>query len=323
MSEPSVLCLDGGRSGCRARLDPVGGPVVERHARALPYVHAAGGVTAVCEALEEVIAGLPTARADVVVAGLAGVADGAEHAAALAAALAQYTGAQRVVVTGDLVTSYAGALGVDPGRGLDLPPGVVVAAGTGAVAFALDTNGRAARADGWGYLLGDEGSGYWIGRAGLAAALAHHDGRGGSPVLRRRAETAFGPLERLPDVVYGRGDPVTVIAGFASEVAAAAGDGDDVAADLWQQAGQRLAVAAAAAAGRVLGEQAAAVSWTGGLFAAGDLLLAPFRAALAQRAPQLQAQPPAGNALDGARHLARVERLPPGLGWVWQDPGRD
>jgi hypothetical protein len=56
------------------------------------------------------------------------------------------------------------------------------------------------------------------------------------------------------------------------------------------------------------------VSWAGGLFEAGDLLLPPLRAELARRAPQMELRPPAGGALDGAELLAGVDPLPAQLG---------
>lgn len=49
--------------------------------------------------------------------------------------------------------------------------GIAVIAGTGSVAWGLDNEGRQARSGGWGYLLGDEGSGYWVGREAVRATL--------------------------------------------------------------------------------------------------------------------------------------------------------
>ena len=57
-------------------------------------------------------------------------------------------------------------------------PGVVLIAGTGSIAYGVNHDGFAARAGGWGYVLGDEGSGYWIGRQALAAVVREADGRG-------------------------------------------------------------------------------------------------------------------------------------------------
>ena len=54
----------------------------------------------------------------------------------------------------------------------------MVIAGTGSIAYGRNDRNQAARAGGWGYMLGDEGSGYWIGRAALRAVLRESDRRG-------------------------------------------------------------------------------------------------------------------------------------------------
>ena len=50
-------------------------------------------------------------------------------------------------------------------------PGIVIVSGTGSIAYGRNAAGEAARAGGWGYVLGDEGSGYWIGRLALRAVV--------------------------------------------------------------------------------------------------------------------------------------------------------
>ena len=87
-------------------------------------------------------------------------------------------------VTGDADTAQAGAfLG---------GPGVVVIAGTGSMAFGRNGD-RHARAGGHGFLLGDEGSAYWIGRAAVRAALRWEDRLGGSELIHRTVLAATGP----------------------------------------------------------------------------------------------------------------------------------
>jgi len=81
----------------------------------------------------------------------------------------------RVLIVNDaLIALETGA----PGR-----PGVVIISGTGSIAYGRNAAGEAARSGGWGYVLGDEGSGYWIGRAALRAVLRAADRRGPETIL--------------------------------------------------------------------------------------------------------------------------------------------
>jgi N-acetylglucosamine kinase-like BadF-type ATPase len=268
----TALLIDGGQSGCRCRYEPGGatsrGPGLARRGRDYG-------------ALRE----LMRTDVDAVAAGLTGFAGEID---AVAAALP----APRVVATNDAVTAHLGALGGEAG--------VVIVAGTGAIALAASDDGRWARADGYGTLLGDDGGGYWIGRAGLASALRARDGRGGSAALLERAEARFGP--RIVRAVYDSTDPTAVVASFARDVADAAHAGDAAALGIWAAAGRELARTAVAAA-RQVGVDGP-FSFSGGLFAAADLLLEPLRDALpgALRAP-------VGDALDGAGRLLERPRL--------------
>jgi N-acetylglucosamine kinase-like BadF-type ATPase len=184
-----------------------------------------------------------------------------------------------------------------------------MAAGTGTIALAAGSLG-VSRVDGWGYLLGDAGSGFEIGRRGLAAALRAHDGRGGSALLAELAARRFGHLDDVVKSVYGGANPVGAVAAFAESVAVAARRGDELAAGIWADAAAELVTTTLAAAGRACGpDERATVSWTGGLFEATDLLLEPFMGGLATRRPGLTVRPPLGSALDGGRVLAAA---PPG-----------
>jgi N-acetylglucosamine kinase-like BadF-type ATPase len=107
----------------------------------------------------------------------------------LGEALTRQTG-RPVHVTGDADSARAGAfLGA---------PGVVVIAGTGSMASGW--NGQSsARAGGHGFLLGDEGSAYWIGRAAVRAALRWEDGMGGSKIIHRAVIQAAGQGPEGPE----------------------------------------------------------------------------------------------------------------------------
>jgi N-acetylglucosamine kinase-like BadF-type ATPase len=198
----------------------------------------------------------------------------------------------------------------------------VVAAGTGAVALASDGRDNAFRTDGAGYLIGDAGSGFWIGRAGLECAVRARDGRDGSKALLAAAEERFGDLETLPLRLAGDDDRVLAIASFAESVARAARDGDSLAGAIWATAGRELAASAAAAlAGCGLEGVDVEVALTGSLRQAGSLLLAPFEAELASRCPRADPVLPRGNALDGALQLASASLDAFGALAAWTNGG--
>jgi glucosamine kinase len=142
-----------------------------------------------------------------------------------------------VYVAGDGETALLGAFGA--------APGVVVFAGTGSGATGYDGE-RWARAGGHGFLLGDEGSAYWIGRTAVNAALRWEDGMGGSAAIHRAVIEASGrDLATLVDDVHS--DPaergrVALFAPVVTELAAE----DDVARDIaWQAAGHLAELAEA------------------------------------------------------------------------------
>ncbi|MBO8187650.1 N-acetylglucosamine kinase [Streptomyces spirodelae] len=234
-------------------------------------------------------------------AGMATLGDGLR--AELPGMLAQTFGVRRLALAADAVTAYAGALGERPGA--------VVAAGTGMIAMGTDL-ATWRRADGWGHLLGDCGSGTWIGRAGLEAALRAFDGRsGGSAALRASAEARFGaPLSALPGQLYPRTDRAAVLASFAPEVARCA-EVDPVAAEIVRAAAREIAAAAVAVCprggpgiGATDEDEGARVALTGGLFKLGEVLTAPLRAELARLLPGARVVEAAGGPLDGALLVA-------------------
>lgn len=117
--------------------------------------------------------------------------------------------------------------------------GVVVIAGTGSVVFARTTAGAVERVGGWGYLLGDEGSGHAIGRDGLRAVAHAIDG---GPSTRLRALLAdrydLASRDELIHRVYGESWAVQEAAPLVIEAAAA---GDAVAQDIVAEQADKLA----------------------------------------------------------------------------------
>jgi N-acetylglucosamine kinase-like BadF-type ATPase len=298
------ILIDGGQSSCRLVYVVDGRQVLTGRGTGLSRQtrdHSRGVLRVLERAFADLGPGAPGA-VDVVVTGLTGFDDSPQTAQAIADGIRSLLRAERVVVTNDAVTSYLGAIGRESGA--------VVAAGTGVIALAGGREGRFARSDGWGYILGDDGGGYYVGRWGLASALRAYDGRGGSEALRRRAKGRFGSPELMKRRVYEASNPAGEVASFAREVAGAASEGDPLALEIWADAAQEVASTTVAALRRVFDPGATVtVSWAGSLFAERDLLREPFKRHVADAWPAAQLLAPKGTALQGAELIA-LERTP-------------
>ncbi len=113
-------------------------------------------------------------------------------------------------------------------------PGIVIIAGTGSIAYGRNAEGRAARAGGWGYVLGDEGSGYWMGRLALRAVVRQADRRGRPTTLTGHVLAHFGiqkPQDLIHVIYHGSPRP-QAIAGLATCVQRAFDEGDEIAAEI-------------------------------------------------------------------------------------------
>ncbi|MEG4816974.1 BadF/BadG/BcrA/BcrD ATPase family protein [Microcoleus sp. K5-D4] len=130
---------------------------------------------------------------------------------------------RNIVISSDCAIALAGGTGH--------PVGIAVISGTGSIVFGQNRHGKTKRVGGWGYILGDEGSGYNIALQGLQAALKFYDGREDFTVLAEKFQNHLGlnNLEELVEVVYGRGWGVKEIAALAPIVEGAAAEGDRVA----------------------------------------------------------------------------------------------
>jgi N-acetylglucosamine kinase-like BadF-type ATPase len=309
----AALAVDAGQTEIRAALTDERGP---RRSTAPGVLRLGEAVVAdgVAAGLLEAVAGLgplPSPPPPLGI-GLSGFeAAGEQDLRRLAELLRRELGADSVVIASDGLTALLGALGDRPGA--------VVATGTGTVCVARRGE-RFAKVDGWGSLLGDAGSGFAIGRAGLDAALRHVDGRGGSIALRRAAEARFGPAPALVERINGAPVPTRAVASFAADVAGVAAAGDEAARGILREAARELAISACAALDRLFppGEEAL-VSYAGNVFEAGSGLSEPFMREVAARRPGTAVVPPQGDPLAGAALLARSgQALRPQPGIVWR-----
>ncbi len=188
--------------------------------------------TTIGEVARRALADIGRLRADLIVAGVAG-AGREEERNELREALRSEAIAERIIVTGDTDIALAAAFGDQPG--------IVVTAGTGSMGVARDPFGRTHRSGGFGWQMGDEGSGYAIGRAALGAVGRAADGR--SP--RTELTSLLLKLSRSESmdglVRWAAAAGVPEVAALAPAVFEAAHQGDTVAAGIMDYAARELA----------------------------------------------------------------------------------
>ncbi|MFI2651037.1 N-acetylglucosamine kinase [Micromonospora fulviviridis] len=308
----TTITIDGGKSELRLLLrTPAGrqlgvGPgfTYRPHEDGVDRILAAVRGAAATISLPEQVAG--------VVAGLTGVPGENAERRRLAVALERQFGGPAVVVE-DSILAHAGALG---------GPGVLLCAGTGTTVLAVNADGDHARLDGWGPHLGDRGSAYAIGLAGMRAATASYDQVGPATVLVDRLVAALGGVDLAALQRYYR-DPAMIshTAAFAREVLDAAAQADPVAGRICATAATDLADVAQAATDRLdLSGSARRVSFSGRLLTLGNALYQALSAELQARGLPLvtpRAEPIDGGPalLSGAAPYARLLAA--------QEPGGD
>lgn len=202
----------------------------------------------------------------------------------------------RYLCDNDMVCSWAGSLAC--------ADGISVIAGTGSMAYGR-IRGQGARAGGWGELFSDEGSAYWIARAGLALFSRMSDGRAPRGPLHGLMRTRLALQDDLDlcQVVYGelKGER-SKVAALSRLVSEAAALGDAQAAAIIESAALEVAALVDAVRGQLGVDPGTevTVSYSGGLFGVEGPLRAPFARVLAASSA-------------GAYRLL-APRLPPVLG---------
>jgi N-acetylglucosamine kinase-like BadF-type ATPase len=195
------------------------------------------------QVMEEAI-GDRTVVPDAICLGIAGV-DRPDDAVVVRSIMKRIGYKARVLVVNDaLVALEAGA----PGR-----PGVVMISGTGSISYGRNAKGMAARSGGWGYVLGDEGSGYWIGRAALRAVLREADQRGKQTALTPLLLKHFGvdePQALIHEVYHVNLKPAAIGA-LSQCVQQAFALGDEVAIGILRGAANELESASMSVARRL------------------------------------------------------------------------
>jgi N-acetylglucosamine kinase-like BadF-type ATPase len=186
-------------------------------------------------------------------------------------------------------------------------PGVAVIGGTGSAALGLNNDGQSVSAGGWGYLMGDEGSGYWIALHGLNACCRALDGMSPPtqilPLLLQQMQAS--DISQVHRQIYsgrmGRPD----IAALSEVVGRAAGCGDTVARRILHNAGKELAQLVTSCIRRLhMEDEEVVVGTVGGVFRAGRLVLRSFREVVGRTAPKAIVTAPQVPAAVGAVLMA-------------------
>ncbi len=300
----AVLGVDGGQSGVRLRHSALD-RVIE-----LDGISRLGGDTIAVVAgvvvegwqrgrfppVERVVLGLTTAPID---------ESGGDRLCRL---VAVGTGAPEVWLADDAVTAHAGALSGCAG--------ISLVAGTGVACLAAPDGGEPRVIGGHGYLLGDEGGAFWIGREGLRAALHAAEGRAARTALVALAERRYGEVSTIPVRLHDSRAPVDVIAQFARDVLEAAESDDPVAGRILDDAAVELLSVVHAGATWV-GGAGIALALGGRMLEEGGGLRRRLDELLAQDDTMLAARSADASPLEGAVRLGLAAELGRYRGFVY------
>ena len=304
-----VLGIDGGGTktvACLAPCGPAGGPeCVGRGAAGPSNIQAVGSAEALANLDRAIAAAFADARTEpgpvaAAVLALAG-SDRDENRQLIGRWADGRQLARRTLVVHDALPVLA--------AGTPHGWGVALIAGTGSLAFGRHRDGRTARAGGWGYLFGDEGSAYAIAVAGLRAAAQAADGRGPATQLLPAFQQRWNlpnALALIPAVYPLAGDRAAVAA-LASVVTAAAAAGDGVAQRILDEAAGQLADMVAAVVRSLELPAAVPLAIAGGLLVGDEAVKNLLVAALRGRGLDPEPVAAVADPVVGAVRLAQAE----------------
>lgn len=181
---------------------------------------------------------------------------------------------QRFKCGNDVEAGWAGSLACRPGINL--------VAGTGSIGFGRDSFGNTARAGGWGEFCGDEGSAYWLGKRLISLFGKEADGREAKTPIYDIVRNHFG-ISRDFDLISIVYDVLKLkrdeIAKLALLVFQAAGQGDPKALALYHEAAYENSLTVKSLLHQLHFDRGSdiPVSYSGGVFKAGEFILAPLK----------------------------------------------
>ena len=186
-------------------------------------------------------------------------------------------------------------------------PGVIVIAGTGSIAYGRNRDGQTARAGGWGFAISDEGSGHWIGRAAVAAALrAWDENQGENAALLASVMKSWCLESRESLVLAANATPSPDFAALFPAVLASADSGDRSARDVLAQASSHLAELAGIVVRRLFPDSGTVpAAMSGGVFSSSAQVRQIFYNRLRSEHPDVALNPSVMEPVRGALELAR------------------
>lgn len=281
---PLLVGIDGGGSHTRVLVaDATGQEVATAEGRgsAVRPGEAAAAARAIHDVVRRAIEPVADGSIRLLCVGVAGVGRAPERDA-LAHELESLALADEILVVPDATIALEDAFGDGPG--------IVLTAGTGSIVFGRGPTGTYARAGGWGPVIGDEGSGAWIGRRALGIVTASHDGREPETSLVEPLLATIGVTEPGELVAWAAHTTAADLARLAPTVLEVAATGDLRANSLVTLAVEELGLHVRALARQLFGDERAAFSlaFNGGLLAKGSLIRRRLEQRLKSMAPGAQ-----------------------------------
>ncbi len=293
-SRPLVLAVDGGQTSSKAIVATVEGEILGLGSgSACDHLHGPNGYERNRDAIRSsALAALADAGRDpdeigIVGLGLTSAPRESEALPLFSRMVHEFADPDSIWVDADFVSNLAGASGG--------APGVVVIAGGGSIGYGVDAAEREAVAGGLGYLMGDEGSGWYLGLRAIQEAARASDLRGEQTALLPMVLDHYGidTIRQIIRLIYDqdfRREQVSVLAPRVIDIAAA---GDLVAAEIVDTAAERLGGLALGVIRQLhLPGEPVTVYPTGGIFAAGPILTEPFAATIQTAWPTAKIEPP-------------------------------
>jgi glucosamine kinase len=261
---------------------------------------ALASASTIAEVVRRALSAAGLLTGDVLVVGAAGAGREPEREE-LRKALRGENLATNIVVTTDIEIALAAAFADGPG--------IVISAGTGSIAVGRDRVGKQHRIGGYGWQMGDEGSGYAIGRAALGAVSRAADGRSPKTALSERVLRASrsGDLDSL--IRWAAGASPAEVAALAPHVLAVASEGDALAQGITDYAARELSQLAICLLPKMDVTPPVAIAVTGGLLAPDQPLRRTLLAKLAEE-PAFQPIDSPVRAVEGALRLAAATATP-------------